>query len=114
MPDQVSLYYHEDGFEDRKLLGYAASHGVPLKVIDVRKVPPTPTQWLDYAYRLNVPIEALVNKEHKEMPAPANARLSEEEWAELLHKSPQLLSHPIAERNGKVALIKTSSDLLRL
>jgi len=112
--DQISLYYHEDGFEAKKLLGYIAGQGVPVKAIDVCKTPPNPRQWLDYADRLGIPIEELVNKDHKDMPARKDAKTSDQEWAELLYKSPQLLRYPIAERHNRVAILKTASDIMHV
>lgn len=114
MMSQISLYYNPENFENKKLKGYAASEDVRIKEIDIRKDPFTGTQLKQIADSLGISVADLVDTEHDKLNIPDGAETTEEEWAKFLRKQPDALKYPIVERDGKVALIQTPSDIKNL
>ena len=114
MRDQLSIYYNGQLPEARTLMGYACSLGIPVKALDVRKISLTPTQWLGLSDKLNVHVFELVDADRLNQVSCNSETMSREDWATLLFKEPELLRKPIIQRNGRIALLNTASDILQL
>ncbi|MCL5130299.1 arsenate reductase family protein [Algibacter sp. L4_22] len=112
---EIILYYNPDKPSSSKTLGYAKGQGYILRDINIVTNIFTGTQLEELASKLNVTIEGLVNKEHKDFDEGLHdSCFSANDWIKVLQKNSKLLKEPIAIRGHQAMFIKTPSDLSRL
>ena len=112
---QITLFYNGKSVRAKQALAYAETEGFKIQKIDILKNPPTGTQLIELARRLNVEMADLVNQEHPSYYSKfAHHELSDEDWAKMIRKNPEILKQPIAIHGKQTLLIETPTDMLKI
>ena len=112
---QITFFYNGNSVRAKQALAYAETEGFKIQKIDILKNPPTGTQLIELARRLNVELADLVNQEHPAYHAKfAHHELSDEDWAKMIRKNPEILKQPIAIHGKRTILIETPTDMMKI
>ena len=114
-PKQITVFYDPESCRCLKVLAILRTHGLSVQEIDIVREPPTVEQLFEIAEMLGMPLSELVNREH-----PVYKRrfgdydLSEEDWAKMIHKNPEILKNPIIIHGDKATLAASQSDAMNV
>lgn len=114
-PRQITVFYDPDSCRCLKVLAIIRAQGFPILDIDITRDPPSEEQLFEIADLLQMPLSELVNKDH-----PVYRRrfgeydFSEEDWAKMIHKNPQILKNPIVIHGEKAFLISSPMEATKV
>jgi len=112
---EVVLFFNPNSITAKKTLDYAKAEDLPIRDIDILKIPLTGTQLKELADRLDLEIEELVNKNHPSFYKHfGNPELFDEDWIKILKQNPEFLKGPIAIKGSKTVLVEKPSDIIKL
>lgn len=114
-PREILIYYNPESSNDRKTVAHAQGLANHIQTYSFDKAAATGTNWLRILNALEVRPKDLLNKAHPFYQNNIRGRdFNEDDWAQVLRRSPFLLKAPIAMRGGKAVLCNTATDIYKL
>ncbi|MCI5080376.1 MAG: hypothetical protein MRY78_01720 [Saprospiraceae bacterium] len=112
---EILIYYNPESSSDRRTVAHAQGLGRHVKAYAHNRSPSNGTSWQQILAALQMHPKELMNKAHPYYQEHIRGReFTEECWAKVLKKNPDLIKAPIAIRGRKVILCNTPTDIYRL
>ena len=114
--NQIRLYYNSETSLGKQTFAYVESSEKEILGIDISSTNVTGTQWAELADNLNVPVSELVDQDHPDFVqayGEEKVKLDENDWFNVLEKTPSVLSCAIAVKGNKTVPIKSPSDFVK-
>ncbi len=113
---EITLYIHPENRIAKQSIAVAEASKATTRVVDLKEVKLTKTQWADLADMLQLKVEDLVNFEHDIIVQSLGKKPEVEpnELLKLLSQNQSILKHGIAVRGNQAIFIKQINDLIQL
>ena len=113
---EITLYIHPENRIAKQSIAVAEASKATTRVVDLKEVKLTKTQWADLADMLQLKVEDLVNFEHDIIVQSLGKKPEVEpnELLKLLSQNQSVLKHGIAVRGNQAIFIKQINDLMQL
>lgn len=114
--NQITLYYNSETSLGKQTYPYVESAEKDILAVDISKTTVTGTQWAELADNLKIPIKDLVDQDHPnfvEVYGKDKVDLDENDWFQVLEKTPSVLTCAIVVDGKKTIPIKSPSDFVK-
>lgn len=114
-PRQITVFFDPDSCRCGKVLALIRTRGFPIQEIDIIREPLSEEQIFEIAGLLEMEISELVNRDHPVFTKRfGDADFSDEDWAKMLHKNPEIMKNPIVIHGDEAFLISSPSEALKV
>lgn len=110
----ITLLYNPAKNMDKLTRAYALVTRTKILTINWLLNPGTGTRILELARRVGIPVKDLIDKRHPGYAILGENDMSDEDWAKLLLKQPDLLKTPIVIKGDKAVILKRPKDIFRI
>ncbi len=114
--NQITLYYNSETSLGKQTYPYVESAEKDILAVDISKTTVTGTQWAELADNLKIPIKDLVDQDHPnfvEVYGKDKVDLDENDWFQVLEKTPSVLTCAIVVDGKRTIPIKSPSDFVK-
>ncbi|MEM6842563.1 MAG: ArsC/Spx/MgsR family protein [Bacteroidota bacterium] len=114
-PKEVDLIYNFNLQGDREALVYAQQIAQHVNETDISKTPLTERQMAQLLDNLGVEVDDVIDRRAEIYQQKyENAKMSKEDWLEVLKHNPELLRTPIGILGNRAVICENPNDLLKL
>ncbi|MEM9830209.1 MAG: ArsC/Spx/MgsR family protein [Bacteroidota bacterium] len=114
-PKEVDLIYNFNNRGDREALAYAKQIAQHVNETDISKTPLTERQMAQLLDNLGVEVDDVIDRRAEIYQQKyENAKMSKEDWLEVLKHNPELLRTPIGILGNRAVICENPNDLLKL
>jgi arsenate reductase len=111
---EITLIYNSTEHVGQQILAYAQLEKITIRTVDLVHEKITPTQWAEFASRLDIPVVDLINTTSPgfEKKFGITEHSSENDWLTLLVKNPDKLKAPIVMKGDKIKMMNNPQEML--
>lgn len=112
---ELTFFYHPEIIRDRESLAYAKTVTDNIKVVEINKITPTPTDLKTIADTLGVSVSDMVNRQSELFRDEYEDKsFEDDQWLMVLVKNPALIKTPFAIMGERGIVCNDPADVMEL